>query len=327
MSRRSWDPGDVAAEDADGLRQRPDLDRDAAVQAEVVDRTATVPAEHARCMRVVDEDRRAVLLGRLDDRRQRGDVAVHAEDAVGHDEDQPIGQTRSLAALLARFPEDLAERLGVAVRIDLAGRLREAHPIDDRGVVQGVGDDEVLLAGDRRDDAGVGRESALERQDRLGFLEGREVALELLVERHRPGDRPDGARAGPEVPDRGQRRLAQPWMVGQPEVVIRRQADEPPVVDRDDRALGRRHDPQRPVEVAGPQVVELLAEEGERIGARVLGHTCQSMITLPESPDRAAANAASWSRNENRWVIAGRMSSPDWSMTVILYQVSYISRP
>ena len=55
--------------------------------------------------------------------------------------------------------------------------------------------------------------------------------------------------------------------------------------------------------------------------------TVQSMMTLPESPCRAAANAASYSRNPNRWVIAGVMSSPDWSMTVILYQVSYISRP
>ena len=53
----------------------------------------------------------------------------------------------------------------------------------------------------------------------------------------------------------------------------------------------------------------------------------QSMMTLPESPWRAAAKAASKSRKPKRWVIAGRMSSPDWSMTVILYQVSYISRP
>jgi hypothetical protein len=51
------------------------------------------------------------------------------------------------------------------------------------------------------------------------------------------------------------------------------------------------------------------------------------MITLPASPERAAANAASWSRNEKRWVMAGVMSRPDWSITVILYQVSYISRP
>ncbi len=51
------------------------------------------------------------------------------------------------------------------------------------------------------------------------------------------------------------------------------------------------------------------------------------MMTLPDSPDRAAAKAASKSRKPNRWVIAGRMSSPDWSITVILYQVSYISRP
>ena len=57
------------------------------------------------------------------------------------------------------------------------------------------------------------------------------------------------------------------------------------------------------------------------------GHVVQSMITLPESPERAAAKAASKSRKPNRWVIAGRMSSPDWISTRILYQVSYISRP
>ena len=172
-------------------------------------------------MGVVDEHRRAVFLGRLDDRRQRCDVAVHAEDAVGNDQDEPIRQPRALASLVARFAQDLPERLRVAVRVDLAGRLREAHPIDDRGVVEGVRDDEILLARDRRDDASVRRESALERQDRLGFLEGREVTFELLVERHGPGDRPHRPRSGPEVPDRGKGSFAQPRMVGQPEVVVR----------------------------------------------------------------------------------------------------------
>ena len=80
------------------------------------------------------------------------------------------------------------------------------------------------------------------------------------------------------------------------------------------------------------EIVELLAEERERIGARTsssswLALAVQSMMTLPDSPLRAAANAASWSRYEKRWVIAGRMSSPDWSITDILYHVSYISRP
>ena len=55
--------GDVAAERADRLRQRADLDVDAAVHAEVIDRAAAVAAEHAAGMRVVHHHDRAVFLG------------------------------------------------------------------------------------------------------------------------------------------------------------------------------------------------------------------------------------------------------------------------
>ncbi len=132
-------------------------------------------------------------------------------------------------------------------------------------------------------------------------------------------------------------------MVGQAQVVVRRQADQPPLVDRHDRALAAGHHPQRAVQVTLAQGRDLVVQEGERVGRSGvssgsvwlvdIGRLCsptqavQSMMTLPESPERAAAKAASCSRNPNRWVIAGVMSSPDWSITVILYQVSYISRP
>jgi membrane protein len=74
--------------------------------------------------------------------------------------------------------------------------------------------------------------------------------------------------------------------------------------------------------MVGPTAVERVAD-----WSGALRHDVQSMMTLPESPARAASNAASCSRNPNRWVMAGVISSPDWSITVILYQVSYISRP
>ena len=43
--------------------------------------------------------------------------------------------------------------------------------------------------------------------------------------------------------------------------------------------------------------------------------------------ERMMSNALSYSVKCTWWVMTGRMSSPDWSITVILYQVSYISRP
>ena len=83
---KSRDAGDVAAERADGLRQRADLDVHAAVHAEVVDGAAAVPAEHAAGVRVVHHHDRAELLGHVAERRQRPEVAVHAEDAVGDEQ-------------------------------------------------------------------------------------------------------------------------------------------------------------------------------------------------------------------------------------------------
>ncbi len=207
----------VTSEHADGLRQRPDLDRDATVEIEMVDAASTRATEDAGRVGVVDHHCGTELLGRLDDAGQRRDVAVHREDAVGHDEDQSIRPGRPGLA------QDVAQRLDVLVREDLAGSLGEAHPVDDRGVVELVGHDEVALAGDRRDHARVRREARLERQDRLGSLELGELGLELLVQRHRSGDRPDRAGAGSVVLDRLQRSRPEPGMIGEAEIVVRRQ--------------------------------------------------------------------------------------------------------
>ena len=55
--------GNVAAERADRLRQRADLDIDAAVQAEVIDRAAAVSPEHAARVRIVDHHDAAEFFG------------------------------------------------------------------------------------------------------------------------------------------------------------------------------------------------------------------------------------------------------------------------
>ena len=107
--------GDVATERPDGLRQRADLDRHPAVQAEVIDRATPVPAEDAAGVGVVDHDGRTERLGRLDDPGEWRDVAIHREDPVGHDQDQPVLPAARPAGL-ARLAEDLAQRLDVGVR-------------------------------------------------------------------------------------------------------------------------------------------------------------------------------------------------------------------
>ena len=108
---------DVAAERAHGLRQRAHLDVDAPVHLEVVHRAAPVPAEHAARMRVVHHHDAAGLFGQVAQRRQRPDIAVHAEDAVGDEQ---------LALRRRQVLDDLARRVHVLVRKDLDGGAAQA---------------------------------------------------------------------------------------------------------------------------------------------------------------------------------------------------------
>ena len=258
--------GHVSAEDAHRLAHRPDLDGDPPVQVEVVDRPPPVAPEDARGMGVVDEDGGVVLLGCGNDRGQGGDVAVHAEHAVGHDQDRPVGLAVR-PPVAARGGQELAQVGHVLVAVDHPGRLGEAHPVDDRGVVELVGDDQVRLAGHDRDDPGVAGEAGLEGEHGLHVLERGKRRFQLLVDAHRPGDGADGPRAGAEPPGGVGRRLDQPGVRVQPQVVVRGEADHLPPVDRHARPVRRAHHAQRPVEVGGSQLVELGRQVGEGVGA------------------------------------------------------------
>ena len=114
---------DVAAERADGLRQRADLNVDATVQIEVVDGAAAVAAQHAGGVRVIDHHDGAVLFRQRGQLRQRADVAVHGEDAVG--DDQLVA-----GLVLDRFQLLFGVRC-VFVAEDLDLGAREACAVDD----------------------------------------------------------------------------------------------------------------------------------------------------------------------------------------------------
>ncbi len=132
-------------------------------------------------------------------------------------------------------------------------------------MVEPVRDDQVRLAGDRRDHACVGGEAGLEREHGLRSLEPSQLLFELFVQAHRPGDRADSPRTCPELPDRIQRRLPETGMVRQAKVVVGRQADDFAAVNGRHRALSRAHDPQGPIKVLAAQLCQFLVEEGQRI--------------------------------------------------------------
>ena len=137
---------DEAAVGAERLAERAGDDVDLALEAGLGDRAATAGAERAERVRLVDEHADVVAARELDDLRQRGDVAVHAEHAVGRD------QRRAPVALAQRPREVLG--VGVAVGDDVGAR--EPAAVDDRGVAELVVEDDLAPARERRDHAHVG---------------------------------------------------------------------------------------------------------------------------------------------------------------------------
>ena len=109
---------------------------------------------------------------------------------------------------------------------DLDRGAREARAVDDAGVVELVGEDEVLFAEDGADGAGVGGESALKDDAGLDVLEARNLFFELHVDAHGSGDGAHRARAHAEGARGGEGGFNELGMVGQAKVVVAGQVDD-----------------------------------------------------------------------------------------------------
>jgi hypothetical protein len=89
-------------------------------------------------MRVVDHHDRAVFLRRLAQSGQRADVAVHREDAVG---DQQL-----FPGLILHAGQLLFGVGNVLVAEDENLRPRKPRAVDDRSMVELVGNDEIVFS-------------------------------------------------------------------------------------------------------------------------------------------------------------------------------------
>ena len=156
------------------------IDVHLAEQAVVLRDAAAGVADDSGAVGVVDDERRVVLPHELDDLRQLREVALHREDAVGDHE-----------RALPRFQrvELLAQGVHVGVLVDrLARGLREPDRVDDRRVVQLVGEDHRVLVGQARN-RGLVRVPARHVGERgLGADEIGELALQLEVRLERAAD-------------------------------------------------------------------------------------------------------------------------------------------
>src|ERR1700730_15160770 len=144
---------------------------DTTVTAKVVDGAAASSPKHARGMRIINHHDAVILLSKFAEFRQWRDVTIHRENAVG---DQ-----QRVAVPADRFLKDTFAVLGVSLLENLDRSLRETATVYDRGVVQLVGDDEILLAEDGRDRARVGSEAGLEHDTSFDVLEAGDLLLKL----------------------------------------------------------------------------------------------------------------------------------------------------
>ena len=198
--------------------------------------SATAPRppgpERAGPVRVVDHHPHVVAPRQLDDLLERRDVAVHREHAVGHDQ-------RAAAVGVAQPPREV---LDVAVAVDERLRAREPAAVDDRGVVELVGEHDLALARERRDRRRGSRGSPSRTGPALCVpLNDASPLLQPPVQRHVARHEPRRARADAPAHRGVRRRLAHARVVRQPEVVVRAQQQDGLAVEDDARPLRTAH--------------------------------------------------------------------------------------
>ncbi len=108
------------------------------MHVEVINGAASIVSQDAGGMGVIHHHDGAVFFRQIAERRQRADVAIHGKYAVGDEQ---------LASGLVFHRSQLLFGVGrVFVTEDQDLGAREPRPINDAGVVQLVGDDEVFFA-------------------------------------------------------------------------------------------------------------------------------------------------------------------------------------
>ena len=113
----------------------------------------------------------------------------------------------------------------------------EACAVDDAGVVELVGEDEVVFAEDTGDGAGVGCKAGLKDDTGLDTFENGDLFFKLHVNVHGARDGANGARAYTEFFCGGDCRLFQFGVVAEAEIIIRGEVDDAFAVVGADRGL------------------------------------------------------------------------------------------
>ena len=206
--------GDIAADDAEGLRQCPFDHRQPMTDAEAPGNPAAARAVEPDRMDLVEIGHGAKGLGRVAQFGNRRDVAIHRVDRLKGDELGPGGVDPG---------EQAAEILGVVMGEDVLLGTAAADSFDHRGVIRRVGEDDAI--GQPRRERAEGRPvrhiARGEQQRRLLAVQLGELAFEADVIVVGAGDVAGAAGAGAATVERFVHRRDHSRVLAHAEIVVR----------------------------------------------------------------------------------------------------------
>ena len=249
--------GDEGAGRAQRLAERGDVH--VRHHAGIFQRATAVGTEDAEAVRVVDHQRGVVLRGQRRQLAQRREVTVHAEHAVADDQPQPCR-----GGALVRQRRGEAGEIGM--RDARVLRTGQATTVDQRGVVEFVGDQQIVAAQQRAQHAEVGRPAGGEQQHARPLHEVGELFFQLPVLAVVAGHQRRGAAAGAV----GQGRtggFGQPRVGGQAQVVVAAEIDAAAPGDLQMRAMAAVDRPADAVEIGLADPCQLGAQVRAEPGA------------------------------------------------------------
>ena len=167
---------------AQRLAQRAGNNVDAIHDVAIFMRAATGRADKAHRMGVIYHHQRIELVGEIADAAQVGDHPVHREDAVG-------GDKNMARAFLPRLNQTGAQRLHIVIGVAIALRLAEPYAVDNRSVIERVGNNRVFRVEQRFKQAAVGIEAGGIENGILHAEKRRQLFLQLLMRVLRAADK------------------------------------------------------------------------------------------------------------------------------------------
>ena len=190
--------GDEAAHRSQRLAEGAHDDIDVVQHAQVLGRAGAGGAQDADAVRFVHVDARAVGLGELEDAAQVGDIAFHAENAFGDDEDLFLGRAVFQAAL---------EVVQIVVAEPHGAGRRPQRAFHQAGVQVVVADHHVALLGEGRKGGVVGLEAGAENDGGFFVDEGGQLGFQLDVDIQRAVEQARSAASAAVFLDGQARRL------------------------------------------------------------------------------------------------------------------------